>query len=237
MAAASCRRSGAACSSVSPIVSCSAPTPGYRSDGRATATSWLAIARGSINCRRKSRRRSPMAMPRRCSRRNRGLDRKTGAAPAGSGGVRIDDAEGSADQVVDEINLRSRQERHRGGIDQHHRALTRDHEVILGLGVVDVELVLEAGAAAALDADAQHSAFAFALEDFADAAGSPLADGDGSSHSPYLQTQVSLFLSMICWENRRPLFRIMLVRHTQFIWYPAPSIVKCADKRNQMDKD
>src|SRR5262245_59837712 len=26
-------------------------------------------------------------------------------------------------------------------------------------------------------------------------------------------------------------------RHTQFIWYPALSIVKCADKRNQMDKD
>jgi hypothetical protein len=38
-------------------------------------------------------------------------------------------------------------------------------------------------------------------------------------------------------ENRRPLFPIMLVRHTQFIWYPAPSIVKCAGQWNQMDKD
>jgi hypothetical protein len=30
----------------------------------------------------------------------------------------------------------------------------------------------------------QHGAVAFAFEDFADAAGSPLADGDGSSHRP-----------------------------------------------------
>jgi hypothetical protein len=26
-------------------------------------------------------------------------------------------------------------------------------------------------------------------------------------------------------------------RHTQFIWYPALSIVKCVVTRNQMDKD
>src|SRR5215468_3317772 len=153
-----------------------------------------------------------MAMPRRCSRLNRGSDRKTGAATAGGGGVRIDDAEGRADQVVDKIDLRSRQERHRGGINQHHGALAGNHKVILGLGVVDVELVLKARAAAALDADAQHRAFAFAFEDFADTAGSPLADGDGSSHSPCLQAQYQ--------------------RHTQFIWYPALSIVKCADKSN-----
>ena len=46
----------------------------------------------------------------------------------------------------------------------------------------EVEFVLEAGAAAALDGDAQHGAVAFGLEDFADAAGGPLADGDGSGH-------------------------------------------------------
>ena len=52
-------------------------------------------------------------------------------------------------------------------------------EIVLGLGAIDVEFVLETGAAAALDADTQHGAIPLALEDFANAAGSPLADGDG----------------------------------------------------------
>src|SRR5262245_2002633 len=158
------------------------------------ATSWLATGPGSTSCRRKSRRKSPMATPRRCSLRSRGSDREAGAAAAGGGGVRVDHPEGGADQVVDEIDFRSRQERHGSGINQHHRAFAGDHEVILGLGMVDVEFVLEAGAAAALDADAQHGAVAFALEDFADAAGSPLADGDGSSHSPFLQASYPIHL-------------------------------------------
>ncbi len=107
-----------------------------------------------------------------------------------------------------------REERHRGWIDQHHGVLARDHQVILGLGAVDVELVLEAGAAAALDGDAQHGAVAFGFEDFADAAGGPLADGDGCTHGIRLRT-----------------------RHTQFIWYGASDIVKCVISRNQMDKE
>src|SRR5512132_3838354 len=109
-------------------------------------------------------------------------DRKTGPATTRCRSIRIDDAERCADQVVDEIDFGAGEERHRGWIDQHHRALAGDHEVILGPGVVDVEFVLEAGAAAALDGDAQHGAVAFGLEDFADAAGGPLADGDGSGH-------------------------------------------------------
>src|SRR5215207_4481956 len=109
-------------------------------------------------------------------------DRKTRPATARRGRIRIDHTERRADQIVDEINLGACEERYRGRIDQHHRALARDHEVVLGLGVVDVELVLEAGAAAALDGDAQHGAVAFGLEDFPDAAGGPLADGDGSGH-------------------------------------------------------
>ena len=60
--------------------------------------------------------------------------------------------------------------------------LARDHQVIFGLVMVDVEFVLEAGAAAALDGDAQHGAVALGLEDLPDAAGGPLADGDGSGH-------------------------------------------------------
>ena len=78
-----------------------------------------------------------------------------------------------ADQVVDEIDLRARQERHRGRIDQHHRAIALDHQIVLGPGVLDVELVLEAGAAATLDGDAQHGAVAFGLEDFARCGGQP----------------------------------------------------------------
>src|SRR5439155_16397049 len=129
-------------------------------------------------------------------------DRKARPAAARRGGIRIDHAERGADQIVDEIDLRTCEERHRGRIDQYHRALARDHQIVLGLVVVDVELVLEAGAAAALDGDAQHGAVAFDFKDFADAAGGPLADGDGSGHD------------------------MVSGRHTQFIWYAAPYIVK-----------
>src|ERR1700736_1699964 len=105
-------------------------------------------------------------------------DRETGAAAAGCGGIGIDHAERGADQVVDEIDLGPRQKRHRGGIDQHHRAVARDHQIIFSLGAFDVEFVLKTRAAAALDADAQHRTVALGLEDFADAAGRPLADDD-----------------------------------------------------------
>src|SRR3954452_7571318 len=105
-------------------------------------------------------------------------DRKAGPAAARRGGIRIDHPERGADQVVDEIDLGARQERHRGGIDQHYGALARNHQIILGLRALDVELVLEAGAAATLDTDAQHGAVALGFQDFPDAAGRPLADGD-----------------------------------------------------------
>ncbi len=134
-------------------------------------------------------------------------DRKAGAAAAGGGGVRIDHPERGADQIVDEIDLRAGQKRHRGRIDQHHGAVARDHEVVLGLGALDVEFVLKTRAAAALDADAQHGAVALGLEDFPDAAGGPLADGDGCGH-----------------VRSSPVSRC----HTQIIWYPARPIVKCA---------
>src|SRR3989442_3649263 len=103
-------------------------------------------------------------------------DRKAGAAAAGRGGIGVDHAERGADQVVDEIDLGSRQKRHRGGIDQHHRIVALNHQVILGLRALDVELVLKAGAAAALDADAQHRTLALGLEDLPDTAGRPPAD-------------------------------------------------------------
>jgi hypothetical protein len=41
---------------------------------------------------------------------------------------------------------------------------------------------MEAGATAAFHRDAQHGAAAFALENLADAAGGPFADGHGCGH-------------------------------------------------------
>src|SRR3569833_3525258 len=73
-------------------------------------------------------------------------DGEAGAAAAGGGRVGIVDAEGGAHQVVDEIDLRASQERHRSRIAQHHGRVALDHQVVLGLGALNVELVKEAGA-------------------------------------------------------------------------------------------
>src|SRR5260370_19085071 len=116
------------------------------------------------------------------SRDPRLLNREVGAAAAGGGGVGIDDAERGADQIIDEIDLGSRQERHRGRVDQHYGAVAFDHKIVLGLGMFHVEFVLEAGTAATLDRNAQLGAFTLLTENLPDAAGGPLADGDGSSH-------------------------------------------------------
>ena len=65
-------------------------------------------------------------------------------------------------------------QRHR--IDQHRHAVAHDDDVVLGLVALDVELVLKAGAAAALDADAQHRACRLGLEDLADPPGGAVGD-------------------------------------------------------------
>jgi hypothetical protein len=65
--------------------------------------------------------------------------------------LRIVDLERLPDQVVDEVDLRPGHVIDRHRVDQHHGALARQHQVILGLGALDVELVLEARAAAAFD--------------------------------------------------------------------------------------
>src|SRR6185437_773791 len=114
-------------------------------------------------------------------------DGKAGAAAAGCGGIGVDYPERCADQIIDEIDLRAGQERHRGRIHQHDRAVARDHQIVLGLRPLDVELVLKAGTAATLDADPQHGAIALGLEDFPNAPSRPLADGYGCSHERALQ--------------------------------------------------
>ena len=75
-------------------------------------------------------------------------------------------------------------DRHR--IDQHDGAVAVDDEVVGGLRALHVELVLEAGAAAALDRDAQHRAGGLGLEDLADAPGGALADCDAFGHAGIL---------------------------------------------------
>lgn len=139
---------------------------------------------------------------------------KAGAAAAGRGGVGVDHPERCANQIIDEIDFGAGQERHRGRIDQHHGAVARNNQIVLGLRPLHVELVLKAGAAAALDADPKHGAIALDLEDFPNAAGRPLADGNGSSSHEYASNGQA----------------------TQFIWCPASTIVKCGRHGNQTFK-
>ena len=115
------------------------------------------------------------------SRRNR-LQREAGAAAAGSFRLRIFHLERGADQVVDEVDLRAGHVVHRHRIDQHHRAVTADDEIVGRLRTLHVELVLKARAATAFDADAQHGSGRLTLEDFADPSCCPLADRNARAH-------------------------------------------------------
>src|SRR5215471_12472940 len=71
-------------------------------------------------------------------------NREAGAAAARGGGVRVRHLERRA--------------------DQYHGAVAADLDVVFGLGAFDVEFVLKARAAAALDAHAQHGAGRLAFE-------------------------------------------------------------------------
>src|SRR4029077_12906524 len=68
-------------------------------------------------------------------------------------------------------------------IDQHHGFVARQHEVVLGLCALDVELVLEPGTAAALDQDPQHRALGLGFEDFPDPPGRALGYGHACHES------------------------------------------------------
>src|SRR5688572_32992929 len=85
-------------------------------------------------------------------------DREGTAAAAGGLGVWIADLERGADQVLDEIDLRARQQVERGLVDHQLHAVAGEY-VVVNLGVVvEREAVLEARAPAARDAEAQHQA-------------------------------------------------------------------------------
>ena len=70
----------------------------------------------------------------------------------------------------------------RDRIDQHDGAVAGDDEVVVRLGALDVELVLETGAAAAFDAHAQHRARRLALQNLADPPRRPFGDRDIDDH-------------------------------------------------------
>ena len=71
------------------------------------------------------------------------LKRKARAAAAGRLGLRIVDLERGADQVLDEIDLGACEVLQRHRIDQHGDAVADDGLIVVGLGVFDVELVIE----------------------------------------------------------------------------------------------
>lgn len=84
--------------------------------------------------------------------------RKRCPAAAGTAGVGVLDGEARADQLFGEIDHRVSQERQGDLVDHHLRALWPvDHQIAVGR-VVQRDVVLKAGTAAALDRDAQRLA-------------------------------------------------------------------------------
>src|SRR5229473_2127472 len=96
-----------------------------------------------------------------------GSHRKTGPAPAGRRRYRIFNPERGPNEVVDKIDLSAGHVLHGNRVDQHGGAVVRKHEVVVRLGGDAIELVLESGASAARDADAQHRAWRLGLEKLA----------------------------------------------------------------------
>src|SRR5690242_2584729 len=96
------------------------------------------------------------------------LQREAGAAAAGRGGLGIVDLERRADQIIDEIDFGSGHVVERDRIDQHGRSALLDDRIVVGALAFGIESILEPGAAAAFDADAQHRAGGFLTQDLAD---------------------------------------------------------------------
>src|ERR1039457_5967916 len=68
------------------------------------------------------------------------------------------------------------------GVDQHRGTGAGDHYVVVAFRAFHPKFVLEAGAAAAFHAHAQHGTFRLALEDLADPPGRAFADCDVHVH-------------------------------------------------------
>src|SRR5690606_18182460 len=85
----------------------------------------------------------------------RGLHGEAGAAAAGGLGVRVANGELGAVQALHVVHRRAHQVLQAERIDHHHHPVGVDGQVVLALLLVELEAVLEAGAAAALDVHAQ----------------------------------------------------------------------------------
>ena len=103
-------------------------------------------------------------------RTGHGSDGEAGPAAAGCNGVRVPDLERLAHQIVDEIDHRAAHIDQRQIVDQHRRAVLLDGDVVVVAAVDQIELVGKAGAAAALDRNAQRDLAGLAGDDLRDAA-------------------------------------------------------------------
>src|SRR5207244_4416247 len=79
-----------------------------------------------------------------------------GAAPAGRDGVRVVDLEPGLLDRLEVVDAAAPQMRSAEGIDDHRDAFALELVVALLGAAVEAEAVLEAGAAATLDSDAEH---------------------------------------------------------------------------------
>ena len=77
-----------------------------------------------------------------------------GAAAAGGDDIRVVHLEAGALEALDVVDLRAEDELHAGLVDDHRNAVDLEDVVVL-LRPIEGERVLEAGAAAAADRDAQ----------------------------------------------------------------------------------
>ena len=110
----------------------------------------------------------------------RALHRKARPTAAGCGGVRVVDAEGGADDLVGEVDFSALEEVERHRIDKDDHAVFLDRQVVVFARLRDREIVLEAGAAAAVDCDPQHGARRLLRQNRSDAPCGAVGDGDGS---------------------------------------------------------
>jgi hypothetical protein len=83
------------------------------------------------------------------------VDAEGGAAAAGGGGVGVLDGEMGAHQRVLIIEFGAGQEVEAGGVDEDGGTFRGDDKIVIVLGGGEVEFILEAGAAAGQNFDAQ----------------------------------------------------------------------------------
>src|SRR5215207_4182618 len=92
--------------------------------------------------------------------------------------MRVLDLEGLPDEVVDEVDGGTLEEGQRHLVDEHGGPVPLDDDVVRLRRPLDVEGVLEAGAAAAVDADAQHRPGGLGAHDLVDAPRGPFREAD-----------------------------------------------------------